>query len=316
MRFGWGVLLFLPCLSLAATALSETSSTTRPRAPMARSEQAPRVPASDDEFEWSEFPSPDSATKDTNKNASSDTSSTLNEPFVKPKGPPQGGTVRAIHPDAGKGLLRINKDGSYQYKTKLRPKSQAMSVGVLVMAPPTIQGPNGATFKSIYGSGNVYQLAVNYEWDPIKSFGALGLQLGTGLATAHGNGVLSEYQQPSQETYNLFIVPFTANIIYRFEYVRRQWIVPFVNGGITYYGMAEKRDDNKPVKFAGAPAVGGGGGVHLSISRLDQAKAFTLDREYGIADMWLTLEARAVKGLYTETDFSSEMVSVGITVDY
>lgn len=224
--------------------------------------------------------------------------------------------MRAIHPDAGKGLLRINKDGSYQYKTPLRPKSQAMSMRVMSMSPPTISGPNGATFKSIYGNGTLYSLAVDYEWDPFKSFGALGVQLGTGLATAHGNGVLAEYQQPSQETYNLFIVPLSAYAIYRFEYVRRQWVVPFVNGGITYYGMAEKRDDNKPVKFAGAPALGGGGGVHLSISRLDAARAFTLDREYGVADMWFTIEGRVVKGLYASTDFSSEMVSLGITVDF
>lgn len=240
----------------------------------------------------------------------------IGQPFEKPKGPPQGGTVKVPHPDAGKGLLRINKDGSYQYRTSIRPKSQATSVRIVMMTPPTISGPNGASFKSIYGTGNLYALAVDYEWAPIKAFGALGLQFGTGLATAQGNGVLAEYQQPSQETYNLFIVPLSAYGIYRFEYVRRQWVVPFVNGGVTYFGMAEKRDDNRPVKFAGAPAVGGGGGVHFSISRLDPAKAFVLDREYGVADMWLTLEGRVVKGLYTDADFSSEMVSLGVTVDF
>lgn len=298
MRWGSALLFLLPVAALAA----------KPASPPIVREPA----AAEDEFEWS------------GQNALSDepdqpaVANPSPGSFKKPAGPPQGGTVRVPHPDAAKGLLRINKDGSYQYKTTLRPKSQAMSVRVMMMTPPTISGPNGATFKSIYGSGSLYSLAVDYEWDPFKSFGALGVQLGTGIATAHGNGVLTGYagNSTAQETYNIFIVPLSAYAIYRFEYVRRQWVVPFVNGGVTYYGMAEKRDDDKPVKFAGAPAIGGGGGVHLSISRLDQAKAFVLDREYGVADMWLTLEGRVVQGLYSDTDFSSEMVSVGVTVDF
>jgi hypothetical protein len=233
----------------------------------------------------------------------------------KPPGPLQGGTVRIPHPGAAQGLLKINKDGSYQYRTPLRPKSQAISFRIGAMTPPLINGGNGITFKSMYGSQNLFALTGEYEWDPFQKFGALGIQLGGGFATAHGSGTLAN-GDPAEEAYDLYIVPLSAFAIYRFEYVRRQWVVPFVNAGATYYGLAEKRDDGKPLKFAGAAAVGGGGGVHLSISRLDPAGAFTLDREYGIADMWFTLEARAMQGLDTETDFTSQMISGGITVDF
>lgn len=236
--------------------------------------------------------------------------------YRRPPGPVQGGVMKVPHPGAAKGLMRINKDGSYQYRTSLKPKSQAMSFRVGAMTPPIIQGrANGLTYKSMYGSANLFALQGEYEWMPFQSFGSLGVQLGGGFATATGNGTL-ESGPPAEEKYTIFIIPMTAFAIYRFEYVRRQWVVPFVNGGGTYYGLAEKRDDDSPVKFAGTFAVGGGGGIHVSISRLDPQSAFTMDREYGIADMWLTLEARAMQGLDQNLDFSNQMVTLGVTMDY
>lgn len=236
--------------------------------------------------------------------------------FRKPPGPVQGGTLKVPHPNAAKGLLRINKDGSYQYRTKIRPKSQAMSVRLGAMTPPVVAGQaNGLTYKSMYGSANIVALHVDYEWAPFRQFGSLGLQLGGGLATAQGNGTLAS-GPPAEEKYTLVILPLSAFAVYRMEYARRQWLVPFLNGGFTYYGLAEKRDDDSPLKVAGTSAIGGGGGVHLSISRWDPQSAFTLDREYGIADMWFTIEARAMQGLNQEIDFSNQMVTAGVTMDF
>ncbi len=236
--------------------------------------------------------------------------------YRRPPGPVRGGVIKVPHPGAAKGLMRINKDGSYQYRTALRPKSQAVSVRVGAMTPPIVRGQAaGLSYKSMYGSANLFALQADYEWVPFQGFGALGVQLGTGFATATGNGTL-ESGPPAEEKYTIFIVPLSAFALYRFEYVRRQWIVPYLNGGGTYYGLAEKRDDDAPFKFAGTMAVGGGGGVHFSISRLDPQGAFTLDREYGIADMWLTVEARVMQSLNQDLDFSNQMISVGVTTDF
>ncbi len=238
--------------------------------------------------------------------------------FRKPPGPPQGGVLSVPHKGAAQGLLRIYRDGSYQYRTKIRPKSQAVSIRLGTITPPIISNARTqTTYKSMYGSQNLFGLNVDYEWQPFRGFGALGIQLGAGLAFAHGAGTLNlTGAPPSEESFDLYVVPLSAFVIYRFEYIRRQWIVPFANGGLTYYGLAERRDDSAPIQFAGAAAVGGGGGVHFSISRLDPVGAFTLDREYGIADMWLTLEARAMKGLKPDVDFTNQQVSAGITVDF
>ncbi len=241
--------------------------------------------------------------------------------FRKPIGPKEGGSVRVEHPKAAEGLIRINKDGSYQYKTPLTNKSQSGTFRLGSMTTPKISSATtDITFDSMYGNSNLLTMNFDYEYQPFRSFGSLGLVVGTGFATVTAKGTFKSQitgRPPrSEESYNLYIVPLSAFLSYRFEYVRRQWIVPFINGGGTYFGLAEVRDDGKSPEFAGAPAIGGGGGLLISISRMDAASAFTLSQEYGVADMWLVLEARAMKGLSEDTDFTSQTISAGISVDF
>lgn len=242
--------------------------------------------------------------------------------FTKPQGPTQGGSVRVDHPRAAEGLIRINKDGSYQYRTKVKAKSQSGAFRFGSMTPPRIETSNSQiNFKNMYGTSNVYSLEGDYEWQPFRSFGALGLRLGMGVASVQANGFFSnpnrtDARTRSEESYTMYMVPVSAFIQYRFEFARRQWVVPFINGGGTYYGLAEVRNDGSQPQMAGAAAVGGGGGVLLSISRLDPAGAFTLSEEYGIADMWLIIEGRSLQGLSQDIDFTNQFVSAGIAVDF
>lgn len=238
--------------------------------------------------------------------------------FKKPSGPKQGGKVRVPHPNAAKGLIRINPDGSYQYKVGLKEKSQSGSFRISSMTPPEIEGPGGLKYEDIYGSGNLVGVLFDYEWQPFRSFGSLGLSIGSGFSTTTGKGRFkrNNFQEEAEESYSFFVIPVNAFLVYRFEYFRNQWVVPFINGGGTYYGLAEIRDDGKKNNFTSSAAVGGGGGVHISLSRLDMGTGFTLSEEYGVADMWLTLEARAMQGTNQEIDFTNQSINAGITVDY
>lgn len=240
----------------------------------------------------------------------------VNPQFVKPPGPKKGGVLKVPHPNAAKGLLRIEKDGSYLYKTSDYNKNKAVSIRVGASTPPTITGPGGVSFGDIYGTGSLVGVLGEFEWQPFRGFlGAFGVQLGSGFVTSRGNGRFAD-RGLAQEIYDLYVIPVSAFLVYRFEYMRRQWFVPYVNGGGILYGLYEKRDDAKPGVFASSPAVGFGGGIHLSISRWDQAGAFTLQKEYGVSDLWLTGEIRIVQGLKQEIDFTNQTASLGITVDY
>ncbi len=228
--------------------------------------------------------------------------------------------IQIHHPNAAKGLIRINEDKSYQYRVKLHDKSSAASFGVSVLTSPKVSNSvNGTkiTYNSMYGAGDLYGVQANYEWIPIRKLGSWGVIFETGLSMSHGNGILaSSPPEASQETYTLFIVPLTAMLKYRFEYMRKQWFVPYIEGGATYYGLAELRSDSKQTNVAGSPAAGGGGGIAINISKGDSASVFNLDREYGISDLWLNIEARVMAGLKPELDFTNTTINVGVTVDY
>lgn len=242
--------------------------------------------------------------------------------FQKPPGPVQGGTVEVPHPRAAEGLIRINKDGSYQYRTKVKDRSKSSSFKVGMMTPPEIDSGNAAiTFKSMYGSRDVGALWFDYEWEPFSSSKNIGIKLGTGFATATGQGFFKKTatgrtQSRSEEKYTLFMVPASVFLNYRFEYSKKQWFVPYVTGGASFFGLGEFRNDNTEPSFAGAGAAGGGGGVLIPLSRLDDHNAFTLSEEYGIADMWLALEYMAMQGLSEDIDFTHQQVNLGIQVDF
>lgn len=235
--------------------------------------------------------------------------------FQKPKGPPQGGTLEATHPNAAKGLLRIEKDGTYVYRTKIPEKTRSSSMRVGYLTTPLIRNAQGVSFGDIYGADGLLGLVGEYEWQPFRRFGALGFRIGSGLVVARGNGRFAD-GVVAEEIYNLVVLPLSAEISYRFEYVRRQWAVPFVTGGAVGYGMVEFRDDGKAPTMAFSPAVIAGGGVHFNISRWDPQGAFVLAQDYAIADLWLTLEGKVIQGLDQSLDMTNQTVSAGFTVDF
>ena len=228
--------------------------------------------------------------------------------------------IKIHHPNAAKGLISINEDKSYQYKVKIRDKGSAASFGLSMLSPPNITNNvsgSTVTFNSMYKENPMMGFMANYEWIPFHKYGAWGLVFESGLSMAHGNGVVAQSPPiPSMETYTLFVVPLTVLAKYRFEYVHKQMIVPFVEGGATYYGLAELRSDGKQTNIAGAPAAGGGGGLAINISRGKNSSTLALDREYGISDMWLNIEGRAMAGLKSSLDFTNTTLNVGVTVDY
>jgi hypothetical protein len=238
--------------------------------------------------------------------------------FVKPPGPVQGGSVEVPHPNAAKGLIRINKDGSYQYGLRVKEGKQAMSVRASLMGPPKISSPNGITYNEMYGSGNLVGAAFDYEWRPLRRYGTFGLQVGTGFWAAQGQGYFKNpgHTGRPQDKFNLFMIPLNLFAIYRFDYSHKQWLVPYLKGGGTLYGLAELNEDYTHNNFGRSEAFGGGGGLMLSLGRLSPSRGYTLAREYNIADLWITLEARGMVSPEKNIDFTSEVIELGLTVDY
>lgn len=223
------------------------------------------------------------------------------------------------HPLAAKGLLKIEKDGTYVYKTEDSSHDKSASFRFGLLQPPQIQGPAG-DFKSMYSSSNIPVVFFDYEWQPFSSFGKLGVQIGVGFFTAQGAGHFltadASGSTEAQEKYTFLAFPINLGAVYRLEWMKRQWFAPYVAGGGTYFAIAETRDDDKAPKFVGSPGVYGAAGGMFNITALDRDTAFTMSSEYGISNFWLTLEGRYIKSLNEDLDFTSAVFNVGFAVDY
>ena len=238
----------------------------------------------------------------------------------------QSGRKKIAHPDAKKGLYLIDQNtGRYYYKTqKISQKNQSTSIRFGTITYPNIDIDTGAgtpiTFGDIYGENDLSYLMMDYEWQPFRSFGKLGVVFGLGFFTAHGNGRFADPNvkggAPAREGFTLIGLPVSAGGIYRLEFWDKQWIAPFVVGGMSYYVLGEIRDDNKAPKFVGTPAGYAGGGALFNITAWSKEIDFVMDREYGINNMWLYAEFRTVQSLNEDLDVSSDIFNIGIAVDY
>jgi hypothetical protein len=229
---------------------------------------------------------------------------------------PHKGVKLIHHPDAKKGLIRIEQDGTYVYKVKTTKKDQTGIVRFGVISPPNIQSADGQSdFKSMYTSSDVPILMFDYEWQPFSKYGKLGVQAGAGVATATGQGHFLKNGTEAPEKYTFLIAPLNLGLIYRLEYFKRQWIAPYVAGGGTYIAVAEMRDDGKK-NFTGTPAVYAAGGMMFNITAIDKNMAFNLDNEYGVGNLWLVAEYRLQTSFSKDLDFTGSIMSLGISADF
>lgn len=237
-------------------------------------------------------------------------------PRVKTAKDPRGGYEYIEHPQAKKGLKMITKEGTYIYRTaekKKYDKAGAFRVGL--MDPPKITAADGTSFSQMYSSNQQPLFSFDFEWQPFQSFGRLGVQAGFGFMLTSGAGRFLDGSGAAQEKYTFVAAPLNLGVVYRFEFMSRQWVTPYAAGGGTYIGVAELRDDGK-LKTVGTPGVYGGGGLLINISSISRETGFTLQSEYGIMNLWLSLDYKYLASLNDDLNFSSSIMGLGVVCDY
>jgi hypothetical protein len=226
------------------------------------------------------------------------------------------------HPLSKKGLLAITKDGHYIYETnESRAYQHTGTLRFATMDSPSIKAADGTSFSTMYGGGSQSVLMFDYEWQPFTKYGKLGVQAGFGVIYARGQGRFDTTDpalkaQEAKEEYTFLALPLSLGVIYRLEWLKRQWFAPYASGGVTYFPVVEFRDDSKSPNAVGTGGAYGAGGMLLNISALDRETAFVFSSEYGISNLWVSLEYRLIQTLNKDLDFSSNLVSAGIAVDY
>ena len=239
---------------------------------------------------------------------------------------PKGGMEYIHHPQAAKGLLRIEKDGTYVYRT--REETSYKTTGFFrigAMDAPKITSKDGSTnFEMMYDGPTVPMISFDYEWQPWESLRNVAVQGGIGIMTATGNGRFTKTAasgnptagEKAREEYTIFALPLNAGLSYRFQYMDRQWLAPYLSAGGSYIPVIEYRDDGASTNTVGTFGAYGAVGGLLNISAMDRSTAFTLKNEYGVANLWVNLEYRYLKSFSDDVDFSSSIIGAGIAVDY
>ena len=222
------------------------------------------------------------------------------------------------HPEASKGLMRIDANKVYYYKpSTYAVKSSSSSFRLGIIETPVIEASSGVTdFDDMYGSEDMNFFMYDYEWQPFTKVGKFGVNLGLGIFSAVGKGRFLNDGEIAQEKYTFYALPINLGLTYRLEFFKRQWLAPYLTAGVNYMVMIETRDDNKVFSGVGTPLFYGGAGGMLNLSVIDRDLGFSLDAEYGIASLWLTGEAKQMISSNKEFDFTGTMISVGIAADY
>ena len=236
--------------------------------------------------------------------------------------PSKAGRGFIHHPLSAKGLLAITKDGAYVYETnESRDYHQTGTLRFATMDPPHINAADGTSYSNMYGGGTQSILIFDYEWQPFTRYGKLGLQSGIGFLYANGQGRFDTADpvlksQEAKEKYTFLAVPISFGAVYRLEWLKRQWFAPYASAGLNYFPVIEFRDDGHSPNAVGTAGAYGAGGVMLNVSAVDRETAFILTSEYGISNLWVSLEYRIIQTFNPDLDFSSDVLSAGIAVDY
>lgn len=239
-------------------------------------------------------------------------------------------TKSVEHPGAAEGLIRIKKDGTYIYdlKRKLRNQSGHLRVGQANQPNITIDieqrdasgNPSGTKnfkFDDFYEGASKLILGYDYEWFPFIEHGKLGLQGGFSAMMASGHGrLVAVPNDASEEKFTFVTVPFTLGAVYRLELKDKQLLAPYVSGGGTYLLLSEKREDKSNPHFAGGFGFYGSGGMMINLGFIDPESSLTLDSEYGISNMWLSLEFKVVEVQASAFGFSNQYFNAGLSFDF
>lgn len=182
-----------------------------------------------------------------------------------------------------------------------------IQVSFPVFAGYTIEG-NGT---QIDRSSTAVRLG--FEWIPFKNIGKLGIGGAAGF-------FYNKYPVGPTATVDIYGIPFEGFVLYRFDYLPHQLLVPYVRGGVVQNLVKQttSSDAAESTDWTGATGFTYAAGLAINLRGLGKKDAVRLDYNYGINDTFLTFEYAVVKMLDEESgpNLSSFAFRGGLRFEY
>ncbi|MBI2026310.1 MAG: hypothetical protein HYS98_00620 [Deltaproteobacteria bacterium] len=145
--------------------------------------------------------------------------------------------------------------------------------------PSKTQGLYG-DFQNLYGDETGLWGELTLEFQPITNYGILGLR---------GTGGFHYIEDQASRFEN---IPLHAGLIYHFKYFRHQPFVPFIEGGVSYYFMTQRGQNDYTREREG---VYGSAGIQVNLNAVEPKVADRFDLNYGVNNTYLTIEYRVIR---------------------
>jgi len=120
--------------------------------------------------------------------------------------------------------------------------------------------------------------------------GRYGAEIGAGffMKNATASGTITG--ESSEDRFNFLLLPIETNFVWRADYWSWDYVIPYMKAGLDYVFFREnlKGKITKGVKYGFHVA----GGVQLNMKMFDEGTILTLDDDFGINDLFITLETQ------------------------
>jgi len=211
---------------------------------------------------------------------------------------------------------KVKEDGSYIYDLDIEATTNTLSIRAGIYGPPKIEpvSESGENYESVYGDSSEFVFALDYDW---KLFNQVYVKFGTGISSSQGKGQFAGGANDGiepKENFQFYVFPTTLSLAYKFQLWDIQYLTPYIEGGVGYFGFMETRSDGDNTKFGGAPVLSTTGGLLISLTQFQEGT--TMYTEYGISQTWFDLQFKQILGLDARKDFTSNMITGGFAVGF
>lgn len=222
------------------------------------------------------------------------------------------------------GSIEGNKVILERPSTGESPQAWGFTLAGGIYRPDDYKG-HGTKFNTIYPSKEKFLanqggwIDLSFEWQFLKAFGKLGAKITSGSWLITQQFDSPNDQSTSKSLYALWVWPFFAGGVYRFQYWRMQPIIPFVEGAFGslrfQQGNAERGDRYRNIYRYAYMA---GGGVQINANLFDPKAGRSFDINWGVNNTHLIAEYRFIQSTIRDNfDFTGKnLLTAGLLFEF